>query len=164
MNFEEFLAAEKEKLEQDKNRILSSTFTKEIPKDLFLQQNQEQMQQQIEKDIDLNANLVVAGVEEPISTSAKSSSLATVPDDNVGATTETVLYFPASDASMSKESKNAVNEIHLLSGTQENGHEKEEIKSNSSSNNSRSSSGTRRKKKVSVLTDFNNLYFPFFSH
>lgn len=122
MDIENFLAEQREKLEQDRNRILSSTFTKEIPKELF----------QSTKDVDLNANFV----EEPISTSAKLSSLATatVPDDNAQEAEKN------SDVGMSKDSKNAANEIQLLQVTQDDlvGSEKE--------NNSPRVSSSRRSK------------------
>lgn len=87
MNIEEFLEEQREKLQQDKNRILSSTFAKDIPKDFF-------------PDVDLNANSVE--VEEPISISGKLSLGNGSAQEN-----EDV-------SSMSKDSKNAANEIQLL--------------------------------------------------
>lgn len=94
MNIEEFLADQREKIQQDKNRIHSSSFfNKTIPKNLF------------PEDVDLNAN----SVEEELTISGKlslgnGSTYSHAQKDN-----------PEADVAMSsKDSKNAANEIHLL--------------------------------------------------
>lgn len=95
MNIEEYLEEQREKLQQDKNRILSSTFAKDIPKDFFLSG----------QDVDLNANSVEVE-EPPISISGKLSLGNDSTQEN-----EDILHDVSS---MSKDSKNAANEIQLL--------------------------------------------------
>lgn len=87
MNIEEFLAEQREKIKQDRNRILSSTFTKEVP-EFF-------------PDIDL---------EEPISISGKVSlGNGSAQEDENQNIDEQTFGVP-----LSKEFKNAANEIQLL--------------------------------------------------
>lgn len=138
MDIEVFLAEQREKIQKDKNRILTSTFTKEVPKNLFLEFHQKT---RIVTD-DLNANSVEVEEPQPESTSAKLSSLTTVPDDN--AQKENILEIEQIEdvSSLSKDSKNAANQIQLLQVTHD------------ENNSSRSSSA--RKSKVS---DFNFIAF-----